>query len=526
MRTRNFWMIAPLTITALIFGISSSCGSSPSSVFDGGVLNDGNAVDSNALDMGMLHFNDDHNVSDATCTNKLCNQSSIDDCAGKNKPFTSIQGTVYDPAGNLPLNGIFVYIPAITPEPINPGNPTCTSCQAPATGNPIISTLTDTHGNFTLVQANSNSPGVPSGKNIPLVIQTGKWRKQVVIPSVNACETTSIPNPTTVIDKLRLPANSSEGDMPLIAFTSGCDPAETFLRHIGISDSEFVAPTAPLPVAWVVNQTPVVNAGHIRFFTGNDNTTKQPASMVVGGNTPAETYTWWADSANLLQNDIVFNACECLPFDRGTTSYTAMAIYLNGGGRLFATHYFYNWFEPSPPADPLLFSVANWDLTAPLGNETLVEQDTVDQTFPKGVLFAQWLQNNNITTTLGSIGLGDVRDDINSVLPLGCEDAGTCLSTQWIYTTTPITGLNAGSRYISANTPVNKPVQDQCGKVVFSDIHLSGTSNDAIFPAECVNPDPTGIHSVNEKALEFLFFDLSSCVQDEKLPPVVITQPK
>src|ERR1700722_10905306 len=151
MRTRNFLVAAPITVVALIFGISASCSSTHSSVFDAGVSNDGG--DSSFLDMGVIHFNDDHNiVEDASCNTKLCNQSFTDDCAGKKKPFTSISGTVYDPAGNLPLNGIFVYIPGITPDPIVPGNPTCTICQAPATGNPIISALTDVNGNFTLVQ--------------------------------------------------------------------------------------------------------------------------------------------------------------------------------------------------------------------------------------------------------------------------------------------------------------------------------------------------------------------------------------
>jgi hypothetical protein len=56
---------------------------------------------------------------------------------------------------------------------------------------------------------------------------------------------------------------------------------------------------------------------------------------------------------------------------------------------------------------------------------------------------------------------------------------------------------------------------------VFSDVHLSGVSNDGTFPAECTNPNidsPPG-HAGNEKALEFLFFDLSSCVQDDTKPP-------
>jgi len=54
---------------------------------------------------------------------------------------------------------------------------------------------------------------------------------------------------------------------------------------------------------------------------------------------------------------------------------------------------------------------------------------------------------------------------------------------------------------------------------VFSDVHLSGTSDDSVFPGECSNPDPGGAHANNEKALEFLFFDLSSCIQNDTMPP-------
>jgi hypothetical protein len=453
-----------------------------------------------------------------------------DNCAGSNLPFTSITGTVYDPAGALPLYNVYVYIPSSTPLDIDPGNPACTPCEAPASGGPIISALTDEHGNFTLMQSSASGFGVPSGSNIPLVIQTGKWRKQITLATVPKCTATAIPDPATPADKLRLPANSTEGDMPIIAFTSGCDPAECFLRNIGISDSEFVPPTAPLPVAWKAGATPPAGAGHVRFYTGRDEMAgggggrgggAGSASAVAGGNTSADTYTWWTSSANLLQNDIVFNACECSPYDRGAAAYPAMDAYLNGGGRLFTTHYYYNWFAP-PTGTPDLQSVAAWDTTAPLpGNAmTVTEPDTVDVSFPKGQAFANWLQDNAITTTMGSISLGDVRDDVTSILPADCETAGTCLSTQWIYTTTPAAGLNPGPRYISFNTPVASPVATQCGRAVFSDVHLSGSSNDQAFPNECANPDPMKIHTTNEKALEFLFFDLSSCVQNDKAPPV------
>jgi hypothetical protein len=73
--------------------------------------------------------------------------------------------------------------------------------------------------------------------------------------------------------------------------------------------------------------------------------------------------------------------------------------------------------------------------------------------------------------------------------------------------------------YLSFNTPVSQPPSMQCGRAVFSDVHLSGLSNDAVFPKECASADPKGAHATNEKALEFLFFDLSSCVQDNSQPP-------
>jgi hypothetical protein len=350
------------------------------------------------------------------------------------------------------------------------------------------------------------------------VIQTGKWRKQITLPSVPACATTAISDTATGTAKLlRLPAKSSEGDMPLIAFTSGCDPAECFLLNtVGIDPSEFVAPNSPLPAAF---PTVTPGAGHVQFFTGNDetamggtNANPAPASAVTGGNTAADTYTWWETyKPNLSQFDIIFNACECKPYDRGATAYAAMDSFLNGGGRLFTTHYYYNWFTPFPPASADIGGAVNWNIPATNAMHIQSETDSIDQTFPKGAAFATWLQDNAITTTKGSITLADVRTDIAGLEPAGCSEAmGTCRSTQWIYEP-----MSSDPRYVSFNTPVASPVAEQCGKAVFSDVHLSGTSNDATFPMECSNPNidtPPG-HGINEKALMFLFFDLSSCVQ-------------
>jgi hypothetical protein len=443
-------------------------------------------------------------------------QCQWEPCSQAGKPETTLTGTVYDPAGNLPLYNVYVYVPNGTPKPIVPGTPTCTQCEAPATGNPIIGAQTDAQGHFVIQWKSGNPWGVPAGVNIPLVIQVGKWRKQLTIPLVTACETNDLDlffGGSGKSRKLRLPANGSEGDMPLIAFTSGYDPAECFLRDIGIDDSEFVAPDTP---GGPTN-------GHVHFFTGwdynpSDAGINVPASSVAGGNTPQDTYQWWSSAANLLKYDIVFNACEGYANDRGAAAYAAMEAYLNGGGRLFTTHYYYNWF--AAPTGPGPFQgVVEWEPE----NAWSSGNYYIDTSFPKGQAYGQWLLANGIATGSMANGIqievGDTRNDVGmGGMPMYAD------STRWIYQATgPGTGGAPpgmyGTAYLTFNAPTTAPSDMQCGRAVFSDVHLSGNvASGMAFPTECKGlPDVS--HAINEKALEFLFFDLSSCVQNDATPP-------
>jgi hypothetical protein len=58
-------------------------------------------------------------------------------------------------------------------------------------------------------------------------------------------------------------------------------------------------------------------------------------------------------------------------------------------------------------------------------------------------------------------------------------------------------------------TPVEGTADEACGKVVFSDMHVSGNANGSVYPTDCGTDNTL---SPQEKALAFMLFDISSCV--------------
>ncbi len=408
-------------------------------------------------------------------------ECQVQNCGGG--LHTTISGTVYDPAGRNPLYNVYVYVPNAPVQPI-PTGAVCAACQAPASGSPLPGAVqTDALGHFTVND-------VPVGTNIPLVMQAGKFRKQIIVPTVNAC----VDNPIGKKDSnnletiTRLPRKQNEGNnnidnIPQIAMATGaCDVLECLMRKIGIADTEFSS------------------TGRVHLYTGNGG-----ASGV--GSTSA--YTFWASKTELMKHDIVMNSCECSPYDRNSSgqAYTAVHDYLDGGGRFFGTHFHYNWF--APPTGPTDFQgTAKWLTNSPYATAPWY----INTTIPKGVALDDWIQNvwKSAPPTKGQINLSYSNSDASQVLGK---------TTPWIYYGNSSLTSNAyGTAYLSFNTPVTATLQ--CGRAVFSDLHVSNGGGTGLFPSECGTGDPlTTAMTQQETALEFLFFDLSSCVGDDSKPP-------
>lgn len=281
------------------------------------------------------------------CVGLRCQQVQ---CTGPST--TTVTGKVYDPAGKNPLYNAIVYVPNAPLAPITEGV-TCDRCGELTSGAPIAVALTDATGSFVL-------KNVPVGTDIPLVIQVGRWRRQVKLPSVAPC----VENPVTDINLTRLPRNRDEGDMPKIALASGhVDPFECLLRKIGISDTEF---------------TQGYSAGRVNYFVSNGPDMNPPAPSAA---------TLWGDPNLLRHYDMVVLACEGAPYPKGPQTTQNILDYTAAGGRIFATHYGYVWIFNAQDPWPAL---GGWNPEQDNQvNDALLAN--VDTTFPKGRAFADWL---------------------------------------------------------------------------------------------------------------------------------------
>jgi hypothetical protein len=386
---------------------------------------------------------------------------------------TSISGVVYDPAGKVPLYNVVVYVPGEALGEI-PTGASCQTCNGFFTGKPKAVALSGPDGAFKLV-------GAPAAADVPLVIQIGKWRRQITVPTVTACADT----PLTDREQTRLPRNQSEGHIPKIAIaTGGSDALECLVRKMGVSDSEF---------------TTEKGTGRVNLFAG------YRAATTMGGQTLTTADTLWSTPSLLDGYDMMLMSCEGSDnVSRTAAQYAAVRGFADKGGRIFGSHWHHGWINPEnqPYPEVVRFSSGAHGFEPPENPITV----SIDTSFDKGKAFSQWLLHVGASSTAGQIGIKGAEHSVDSVVP--------GVAQQWIFGTDPQNNKPM-VQYFSFNTPVG---QAECGRMVFSDVHVSagaGTDSGKVpFPTGCTSQDL----SPQEKALAFMIFDLSSCVQPDKDP--------
>jgi hypothetical protein len=402
------------------------------------------------------------------CQGLQCNQVA---CPGG--ATTSLSGKVYDPSGTVPLYNAIVYVPNAPLDPF-PNGLSCDKCGTTPSGKPVTTALTDATGSFVL-------KNVPVGVDVPLVVQVGRWRRKVTIPAANVSKCADAKLDAGVT---RLPHDKTEGDIPKIAITTGgADSLECFVRKMNVA-TEMGDPGG---------------TGRIHIYQG------------VGGSTASGTtplaQKLWDDPANLQSYDMVILSCEGGEHNetKSATARQNLQDYLDKGGRVFSSHFHYTWYKNGVGQLP---NTATWT-----GAKIVDSADvTVDTTFEKGKAFSTWLDTVGATTAPGSatIAATELRADVTAVPG---ASMGPDVSRRWLYA---MNGATSEAKFYSFNAPIGLSADQQCGRGVFTDIHVSsGDASGGSFPGNCT----TSGYTPQEKALLFLLMDLASCIQDDNSVP-------
>jgi hypothetical protein len=420
-------------------------------------------------------------------TTPACTGLCLQQVACDGGTTTTITGRVV--AGTTPMYGtpdpvpnVFVYVPSAPLKPFAPGV-SCNACGAEISGNPLVTTTTAFDGTFTLTN-------VPVGRQIPVVIQLGRWRRGVQFDVTTACT-------ATAVGDIRMPRTQNDADIPgsanipLTAISTGAvDAIECVLLKMGVHQTEFSA---------------AGGGGRVNMYVGNGSD--------VGPGTPQEPALMDVNGSFMNYDQILFPCFGDPPTNPGSDNVKTpveeqnLVDYANGGGRFFATHYSYSWLYQTTPFD----QTATWDVnhSPPAGMDWLWQDSTVDvANNPKGPVFAAWLGEVGAlqVTSPPTVRIEEPRHDVDAVNP-GAVD--------WVDTSDVFDGTPTVLHY-SFDMPWGQPAQ--CGHVIFSDFHVTlrntDTNSGLTFPAECTQEPMTP----QEKMLEYMIWDLASCPPGP-LPP-------
>lgn len=409
-----------------------------------------------------------------------------DTCAQCN---TQLTGKVYDPSGtgnDLPLAGVDVFQSSGPLVPFADGVAcdTCEGLRSPS----YVRTVTDALGNFTL-------DGVVPGPNARITVQSGRWRRQITLPTPVAACTTTAPTAGT----FRMPRNRTEGDIPKMAIANGDQESlECFVRKMGVDASEI---------------TSQAGGGRIQVYRDN--------GMNVSGATAATNL--WASQGSLDQYTAVLLACPGSSGQIHGINATQGGFFAQNaakGGHVLINHHAADRLFTGGSA-PASFS-STISFTHAIGNqpfELLVKTGT-----PPQQQFFDWMQAND-GMMLNGPPLADVPQGAHEMTGASAATTtwlGGKLGNTWnaSYSNQDFVGSYSFEMGLTGTTPT---VNADCGvpgghgRVFNNSMHVSparGTSG--TFPANC---NLSFSLTEMERALEFHIFQLTACQLGGSTPP-------
>jgi hypothetical protein len=450
---------------------------------------------------GTINCNANGSTTTPDCpTGEICGYNGIPNVCGPTSTSsgceggtTTLTGYVYDPADHLPVYNALVYVPAgAVQTPPTGVNGMCGCTSQPA----FASTFTAVDGSFTL-------PNPPTGSSVTIVVQLGKWQR-VFTQSITACQT------NTLASHLTLPSTRAQGNIPRFAIdTGGVDAMECVLLKMGIAQSEFADPNLAAGVPQ--------SAQRIHMYEGQI----YKGGAIIDNMTPPEA-SLTENATTLDSYDVALFPCQGGAGNYAAPNYpntlTNLVNYADAGGRVFATHYHYDLLHNNGSFG----TTATWTLnnggwgnyyTDPKYNSDII------QTFATGAVLAQWLHQPVVYGgTLGVIPVGVIRNDFSAV---------TAPAQLWLQAA-------GGGGGPPANTPIHYTfdtpftaggADGTCGRVVYSDFHVESQPTAAFFtgntfPSECPGGVAPTSMTPQEELLEFMLFDLTSCVAPPKCTPL------
>ncbi len=354
---------------------------------------------------------------------------------------TSVTGTVYAPNGTDPLPNIYTYI-ASKVNAFPPGN-YCNQCNQPLDAwYTHVQTAVD--GTFSLDLAN-----VPYGPTVTFVINTGRFRKVTSIPV--ACGANTAPKAAAT-----LPGNSTEGDIPNIAVSTGnSDHLDQILVALGITQFD--------------------------CYEGRTSTTSKATCTTIDtvsnllNNTAAKTL-----------DDYHLAFISCAPNAYKTWGSTTIASNINtfvtGGGRVFATDMSYDYVAQAFPSDITWMGPSG--SPQPVAGANVGVGGTYTGTVDDANLLA-WLQKLGVVT-------GSTLPLQGFLNPWSVQSSIPMTSTLIVDGAVTYTG---GASDVPLTTTFDVST---CGRVIYSSYHTAGGTPTSLLP--------------QERILEYLMLEVGSCV--------------